>query len=994
MSGHTPSAEPADPVARALARAAGVLPDQGPIGVFVHHNTLHAYQHLPFHAGVQAGAEALGARPYLSLAEFRQFLRRGRIDDDHLRTEIARALSEGASDAAAVGLTRAELWHVLLTTDCEVDDAAGLRYTIDQGLAPHCEDILLWNACLARVRRGPAAPAPAAPLPRRHRDVLVSLGADDPDVAVHGELVRLGSGFLDHGHARASLPRRDDGFLVAVSALYADGGAAPRACPGVDVDMSGLVEARVHPLAIIRDVLGRLGVTDNEVEPFVFATALALPGWTGMFSRLERHPDEHVGANPPTLAEFIAVRLRLEFRAIQKICAQHHLPIAWRELRALAATPAVREPELDAAVLWHVARAARWSTDDVSAASDADLARLWNECARFPDVQRRRVFHEAFERTYRVGILDALATRRALPCDEPTERPRAQFVFCIDEREESIRRAIEEQHPLYTTFGVAGFFGVAMDYRGLYDREAAAHCPVVVTPAHEVHERPVFTQVDWHQFRLRLRDRWHEWERRVARASRTLSGGAGLSFLLGPVSAAMTLARVLLPRHYSVMNEQVKAKVAPRPVTRLSTFRSLDEPLAASMSPAASPLADAAGHGERDERTGKPIGFSLTEAVDRVSSVLRNIGLVHTFAPVIVVLGHGSTSLNNPHESAHDCGACGGRRGGANARLFADIANRPDVREGVRQRGIAIPADCWFIGALHDTADDSITCYDLEALPTTHATVFQEAWQALERARQENALERSRRFDDAPLTLTPAEALAHVKSRSTLLAQPRPEYGHCTNSICIVGRRAVTRGLHLDRRAFLVSYDASTDPDGSVIERILAAVGPVGAGISLEYYFSAVDNETFGCGTKLPHNVTGLIGVMNGHQSDLRTGLPIQMVEIHEPMRLLLIVEATPAALLRVAGRQPEVAELVVNAWVQLVSLDPETGAMAEFRDGTFVPYVPQPAELPIVNRSPEWHMRSREHLRPALVRSAMPPSVAAGRPGQSPAALAGVAHA
>ena len=169
------------------------------------------------------------------------------------------------------------------------------------------------------------------------------------------------------------------------------------------------------------------------------------------------------------------------------------------------------------------------------------------------------------------------------------------------------------------------------------------------------------------------------------------------------------------------------------------------------------------------------------------------------------------------------------------------------------------------------------------------------------------------------------------------------------------------------------SYDAATDPDAAVIERILAAVGPVGAGISLEYYFSSVDNERFGCGTKLPHNVTGLLGVMNGHQSDLRTGLPLQMVEIHEPMRLLLIVEATPETLLRVASRQPEVAELVVNAWVQLVSLDPDTGAMAEFRQGGFVPYVPEPVLLPVVERSPEWHMRARVHLQPALVRSALP---------------------
>jgi uncharacterized protein YbcC (UPF0753/DUF2309 family) len=320
------------------------------------------------------------------------------------------------------------------------------------------------------------------------------------------------------------------------------------------------------------------------------------------------------------------------------------------------------------------------------------------------------------------------------------------------------------------------------------------------------------------------------------------------------------------------------------------------------------------------------------------------------------------------------------------------MANRSDVREGVRRRGIDIPRDTWFVGGLHDTASDAVSYYDLEALPSSHGPFFDEAYAALEQARRHNALERSRRFDDAPLHLTPDEALRHVEERSSHLAQPRPEYGHCTNAFCIVGRRALTRGLHLDRRPFLVSYDPTIDSNHAVLERILAAVGPVGAGISLEYYFSSVDNDNFGCGTKLPHNVTGLIGVMNGHQGDLRTGLPLQMVELHEPMRLLLIVDATPDALLAVAGRQAEVAELVVNEWVQLVSADPETGVMAVFEGGRFVPYEAAPALLPVVEQSAEWHMRTRDHLTPALVRRALPES-AVGPGHRADGIVAGATH-
>ena len=961
----------ADPVARALATASGILPDQGPIGVFVHHNTLHAFQHLPFHEGVCAGAAALGARPYLSLDEFRDAWRTGRISDAALRTEIDIALGSSGHDAVLGSLTRAELWHTLLVADCDTTDAAGLAFTIDLGTAPQAEDRALWQACCSRVAAGPRPTWPDTRVFARHRDVLMALGADDLDVVVNAELIRLGAGYLDQGQARITMPGRDHGFLPAVASLYATAGG-PRLCPGVDADMRDVLARGVDALTIIHDATRALGVEGDDVEPFVLATALALPGWAGMFSRLERHPDEHVCEAPATLADFMAVRLLLERRAIERAARTINVPATWHALRSRIPAAPERPAILDASLLWWLVRAAELPRVDVVSLTNAALASLWDECLRCAPLRRRQLFQEAYERTYRATILDAVAARRALPPSLPGGRPRAQFVFCIDEREESLRRAVEEQHPQYVTFGVAGFFGLAMDYRGLYDHEAAAHCPVVVTPAHEVHEHPIYTDRSWHDLRLGLRDRWHGLERHAAAASRTLAGGAGLSFLLGPLSGLKTLAQVLAPRSYSALGHQVLSTVAPRPTTRLSTVRD-----------------EAASHPAHPD---KPVGFSIDEAADRVTTTLRNIGLIRDFAPIVVVLGHGSTSLNNPHESAHDCGACGGRRGGANARLFADMANRPDVREGVRARGVDIPRDVWFVGALHDTANDAVTYYDVEALPRTHAAHFDEARQVLERGRRENALERSRRFDDAPLDDTPDDALLHVEERSTLLAQPRPEYGHCTNSICIVGRRSITRGLHLDRRAFLVSYDATTDPDGSVIERILAAVGPVGAGISLEYYFSSVDNERFGCGTKLPHNVTGLIGVMNGHQSDLRTGLPLQMVEIHEPMRLLLIVEATPDALLRVASRQPEVAELVVGGWVQLVSLDPDTGAMAEFRNGGFVPYVPAPTLLPVVERSPEWHQRSRAHLPPALVRSALP-ETAVGL-GHHPAPIAvGAAH-
>jgi hypothetical protein len=190
--------------------------------------------------------------------------------------------------------------------------------------------------------------------------------------------------------------------------------------------------------------------------------------------------------------------------------------------------------------------------------------------------------------------------------------------------------------------------------------------------------------------------------------------------------------------------------------------------------------------------------------------------------------------------------------------------------------------------------------------------------------------------------------------------------------------------LFLDRRAFLVSYDPTRDEDGEVLARLLAAMAPVGAGINLEYYFSYVDNERYGCGTKLPHNVTALLGVMDGAQSDLRTGLPWQMVEIHEPARLVIVVEADRDRLLRALGQHPGIERLVRHRWLFLACLDPESGTVAEFRGGGFVPHTPQAGLAAVMGDSSVWYGGKRGFLPPVAI---LPPSASDGaHPAMSPA--------
>jgi uncharacterized protein YbcC (UPF0753/DUF2309 family) len=371
---------------------------------------------------------------------------------------------------------------------------------------------------------------------------------------------------------------------------------------------------------------------------------------------------------------------------------------------------------------------------------------------------------------------------------------------------------------------------------------------------------------------------------------------------------------------------------------------------------------------ERTESTPGPegghIGYSVEEMAAIVERLLRDMGLTANFSRLVITCGHGSSSLNNPHEAAHDCGACAGGRGGPNARAFARMANDPRVRDLVARNGLTIPHDTVFVGAYHNTCDDSMTYYDLDRLPATHQADFDRARAMLDEARKRSAHERCRRFETAELDLDYDEALRHVEGRAEDLSQVRPEYGHATNALCFIGRRQWSRGLFLDRRAFLQSYDpGQDDSDCTILTRVLQAVVPVCAGINLEYYFSYVDPTGYGCGTKLPHNITSLLGVMNGAASDLRPGLPWQMVEIHEPVRLLLVVETTPDAMLRIMDHDEAIGRLVRGGWVQLATLDPANSEIHLFRKGSFERYMPEANELPEVESSVAWYRGWREHL-------------------------------
>lgn len=570
-------------------------------------------------------------------------------------------------------------------------------------------------------------------------------------------------------------------------------------------------------------------------------------------------------------------------------------------------------------------------------------------------------------------------------------RPVAQFVFCIDVRSEVFRRHLEQRGG-YETFGFAGFFGLPIAYRALATDCQTDLCPVLLKPKHTIREVPRTYQGEAalrHKSSTQLAKVCHDLLQDLKHNVITpyvMVEAIGWFFIV-PL-----LGKTLCPRWYHRLAAWLKGTFIPRVATTLTVDKiptgEAEEMVASEQRvqiarwlrtrcqvPGGTLTADLLegirlqalgadqelkmvpgdlghllvlsktheermieelrrdcritprGTSARLDRITKT-GFTLNEQAYYVETSLRLMGLTTSWSRLIVLSSHGSTSQNNPYESALDCGACGGSHGLPNARAFAMIANRPHVRELLAKRGLVIPPDTHFLAALHDTTTDHVRIADLEDVPSTHRKDLARVLEDLSETGFFAAAERSVALEAASTGHDRRRAIRDVQVRSMDWAQVRPEWGLAGNSLFIIGNRRLTQETDLAGRSFLHSYDHRPDTDGKLLEIIMTAPLIVAQWINMEYYFSTVDPDVYGSGSKVYHNVTGRIGVMTGGQSDLRMGLPVQTVmngarSYHEPVRLTAIIEAPRSMISAIINRQPLLERLFNNRWLNLIAYEP-----------------------------------------------------------------------
>lgn len=524
---------------------------------------------------------------------------------------------------------------------------------------------------------------------------------------------------------------------------------------------------------------------------------------------------------------------------------------------------------------------------------------------------------EAWQLAFEIGYQRSLAQRLAAvaplaPNADQAPPVEVQAAFCIDVRSEPLRRAIESVWPAVQTIGFAGFFGLPVAYTPLATSARRPQLPGLLAPAAEVLDRVAKTPTDFGPQGDALQAQAQQ--SRLSRFSRAAQWGAGSRWPGAAFSYVESVGAGYLGKLAQWLRPSAAARASVDGEGLPLRYRAVCRPALA--------------------------GLDLSAKVDLAARVLHAMGLDRGLAPLVLFVGHGSQSANNAQAAALECGACCGQSGEVNARVLAGLLNESAVREGLRERGIPVPAQTAFVAALHNTTTDEIEPFDLDL----QDEAARARWVRLQTVLQ-HAGDQVRRLRAGSLGLDPraphATLLDQLRRRANDGAQTRPEWGLAGNAAFLIAPRARSLGAVLDGRAFLHDYDAANDPDSSVLELLMTAPMLVTHWINWQYHASTCDPQRLGSGNKLLHNVVGgRIGVFEGNGGDLRIGLARQSLHdgerwLHEPLRLTVVIDASADAIEQVIRRHEVVRRLVDNGWLHLWRFA-DSGGMDRYERGVW----------------------------------------------------------
>ncbi|MGH7273434.1 MAG: DUF2309 domain-containing protein, partial [Nitrospiria bacterium] len=633
-------------------------------------------------------------------------------------------------------------------------------------------------------------------------ELIQSLTGTNLVEQINDQMIKWCSAFLDEGMTAWPMPSRDQGLYGAWRDLAPyDHSAWFLGIRNISRKIRQLPE---FPEDTIAGSLKRLGVGEELWADYLSRHLAQLPGWAGFIKWRAGEPNHPWQKKYPIdLVQYLAVRLFYEIELTEAVCRK-----TWKISGTLPAIQAYfrKHPESyplqedrsemsradnfqavsqDAWRLFHLAQFLGLTPDDIRQLNGKEIQKMLSLLNGFPSKRHGSVWLEALEQSYGKRLLFKLSNGKREKSDSTQIRPLAQAIFCIDARSEGLRRHLEGMGN-YETFGFAGFFGVPICYRPYGSDEEQLLCPAMIKPRQVIVERPQ----PGHENEALQYERGSRWHHLGHGLFHDLKGNNFTAYflidLLGGVFGLSFIGKTFFPRAYQRLRETLNRRFHPH----VSTYPLIDRPAE-----------------ETADSIRSHFGFTLSEQAAFVENGLRMIGLTRNFARVVLLCAHGSTTENNPYAAAYDCGACGGNHGGPNARVLAAMANKPAVRAILREREIHIPEDTIFIAGEHNTTTDRVRLLDEDQIPPSHQSEMTRLMNDLQRAGMLLAQERANRLPGAPKTESPGQAFRHVEGRSADWSQVRPEWGLSSNAAFIVGKRMLTRGINLEGRVFMHSYD-------------------------------------------------------------------------------------------------------------------------------------------------------------------------------------------
>ncbi len=695
-------------------------------------------------------------------------------------------------------------------------------------------------------------------------DILGELDRQEWPGFVLERISQYCAGYFDEGQALWAMPWREQG-LYAGWREFVRLDRNPRT-----VGLRGMYEAvgdlpDQAPRAI-GWALRQLAVPEAAIDDYLHAALLSVGGWAG-WARYKRWQAELAGGQDDTIRDLLAIRVCWD-ALLYKLRFSERLKARWYQ-----------------AMIADAGTAAKAEAQPQISAKETDA-----------------LLQTAFEIGYQRELITALTAAPAVLARK--ERPPVHAVFCIDVRSEIYRRAFETVAPTARTGGFAGFFGVLMEYLPLGASQAKGHLPILFNPAYRICEHVAGADQEQTKAliakrhgRLRVADAWKTFKT-SASSCFTFVEAAGLLYAPKMFGDSMGWTRTVSHPDAKGLDDGARDRLGPKLI------------------------------GDHDRGECAAGGIPAADRPGAAEFALRNMGIIRDFARLVVLVGHGSTTVNNPQATALDCGACAGQTGEASARIAVALLNDPTTRQGLAEKGISIPADTVFVAGLHDTTTDEVTLFDTAAIPSTHTADLRQLREWFKAAGQLTRMERSAFLGIGGLP--EARVDADIKRRTRDWAEVRPEWALANNAAFIAAPRSRTAHCDLGGRVFLHDYTWGNDVDFKTLTLIMSAPMVVGNWINMQYYGSVVDNARFGSGNKVLHNVVGgSIGVLEGNGGDLRVGLAIQSLHnghhwMHEPMRLNVFIEAPQAAMDEVIAGNALVRNLVENAWLHLFQIDDE----------------------------------------------------------------------